>query len=188
MTPPAPARPLRAALLATDLRGALPPVDLRAVCLVRAISSVLRAPRQHARCLHTTQEPPHLELDVEPSARANFRMRSRVSCVFLPRDSAAPDPHRAARRRACAMRMGVKVHLCASPCVSGTSPGRCAVCPNEKEQSAARARHHAARMSRVARDAWTASQRTHSRLYSFFLSSACLPPRSTSTPASGTKP
>ena len=29
---------LRAALEATDLRGAFPPVDLRAVCFVRAIS------------------------------------------------------------------------------------------------------------------------------------------------------
>ena len=34
-------RDLRAALVAICLRGALPPVDLRAVCLVRAISVVL---------------------------------------------------------------------------------------------------------------------------------------------------
>jgi hypothetical protein len=31
---------LRAALVASCLRGALPPVDLRAVCLVRAIVNV----------------------------------------------------------------------------------------------------------------------------------------------------
>jgi hypothetical protein len=31
---------LRAALVASCLRGALPPVDLRAVCLVRAILNV----------------------------------------------------------------------------------------------------------------------------------------------------
>ena len=32
---------LRAALVASCLRGALPPVDLRAVCLVRAIVSLV---------------------------------------------------------------------------------------------------------------------------------------------------
>ena len=35
--PPAAGADLRAALVANCLRGALPPVDLRAVCLVRAI-------------------------------------------------------------------------------------------------------------------------------------------------------
>ena len=36
-TPPVAGADLRAALVASCLRGALPPVDLRAVCLVRAI-------------------------------------------------------------------------------------------------------------------------------------------------------
>ena len=37
LTPPVAGADLRAALVASCLRGALPPVDLRAVCLVRAI-------------------------------------------------------------------------------------------------------------------------------------------------------
>ena len=37
LTPPVAGALLRAALVASCLRGALPPVDLRAVCLVRAI-------------------------------------------------------------------------------------------------------------------------------------------------------
>ena len=37
MTPPVVGADLRAALVASCLRGALVPVDLRAVCLVRAI-------------------------------------------------------------------------------------------------------------------------------------------------------
>ena len=37
MTPPVAGADLRAALVASCLRGALPPVDLRAVCLVRAL-------------------------------------------------------------------------------------------------------------------------------------------------------
>ena len=36
-TPPVAGADLRAALVASCLRGALPPVDLRAVCFVRAI-------------------------------------------------------------------------------------------------------------------------------------------------------
>lgn len=36
-TPPVEGADLRAAFVASCLRGALPPVDLRAVCLVRAI-------------------------------------------------------------------------------------------------------------------------------------------------------
>jgi len=36
LTPPLQGADLRAALVARDLRGAFPPVDLRAVCLVRA--------------------------------------------------------------------------------------------------------------------------------------------------------
>ena len=36
-TPPVAGADLRAALVASCLRGALPPVDLRAVCLVRAM-------------------------------------------------------------------------------------------------------------------------------------------------------
>ena len=39
MTPPVDGALLRAALEASCLRGALPPVDLRAVCLVRAIAA-----------------------------------------------------------------------------------------------------------------------------------------------------
>jgi hypothetical protein len=39
-TPPVAGADLRAALVASCLRGALPPVDLRAVCLVRAIASL----------------------------------------------------------------------------------------------------------------------------------------------------
>ena len=38
-TPPVAGADLRAALVASCLRGAFPPVDLRAVCLVRAIFS-----------------------------------------------------------------------------------------------------------------------------------------------------
>ena len=34
---------MRAALVASCLRGALPPVDLRAVCLVRAMVLVLKS-------------------------------------------------------------------------------------------------------------------------------------------------
>ena len=37
LVPPVAGADLRAALVASCLRGALPPVDLRAVCLVRAI-------------------------------------------------------------------------------------------------------------------------------------------------------
>ena len=40
-TPPVAGADLRAALVASCLRGALPPVDLRAVCLVRAMVSAL---------------------------------------------------------------------------------------------------------------------------------------------------
>merc|ERR1719486_1677760 len=40
-TPPVAGADLRAALVASCFRGALPPVDLRAVCLVRAIFSQL---------------------------------------------------------------------------------------------------------------------------------------------------
>jgi len=39
LTPPVDGADLRAALDARALRGALPPVDLRAVCLVRAIAA-----------------------------------------------------------------------------------------------------------------------------------------------------
>ena len=39
LTPPAVGADLRAALVASCLRGAFPPVDLRAVCLVRAIET-----------------------------------------------------------------------------------------------------------------------------------------------------
>ena len=37
LTPPVKGVDLRVALVASSLRGAFPPVDLRAVCLVRAI-------------------------------------------------------------------------------------------------------------------------------------------------------
>ena len=37
LTPPVAGADLRAALVASCLRGALPPVDLRAVCFVRAM-------------------------------------------------------------------------------------------------------------------------------------------------------
>ena len=40
LTPPVAGALLRAALVASCLRGALPPVDLREVCLVRAILPV----------------------------------------------------------------------------------------------------------------------------------------------------
>ena len=39
LTPPVAGADLRAALVASCLRGALPPVDLRAVCFVRAMVS-----------------------------------------------------------------------------------------------------------------------------------------------------
>jgi hypothetical protein len=41
LTPPVAGADLRAALVASCLRGALPPVDLRAVCLVRAMVVVV---------------------------------------------------------------------------------------------------------------------------------------------------
>ena len=41
LTPPVAGADLRAALVASCLRGALPPVDLRAVCLVRAMVAVV---------------------------------------------------------------------------------------------------------------------------------------------------
>ena len=41
LTPPVAGALLRAALVASCLRGAFPPVDLRAVCFVRAIVSVI---------------------------------------------------------------------------------------------------------------------------------------------------
>ena len=45
-TPPVAGADLRAALVASCLRGALPPVDLRAVCFVRAmLSAYLRLER-----------------------------------------------------------------------------------------------------------------------------------------------
>ena len=40
LTPPVAGADLRAALVASCLRGALPPVDLRAVCFVRAMAAV----------------------------------------------------------------------------------------------------------------------------------------------------
>ena len=40
LTPPVAGADLRAALVASCLRGALPPVDLRAVCFVRAMATV----------------------------------------------------------------------------------------------------------------------------------------------------
>ena len=40
LTPPAAGADLRAALVASCLRGALPPVDLRAVCFVLAMLNV----------------------------------------------------------------------------------------------------------------------------------------------------
>ena len=43
-TPPVDGGALRAAFEARFLRGDLPPVDLRAVCFVRAISEVVKAP------------------------------------------------------------------------------------------------------------------------------------------------
>ena len=42
MTPPDVGADLRAAFVASALRGALPPVDLRAVCFVRAIPAADR--------------------------------------------------------------------------------------------------------------------------------------------------
>ena len=44
--PPAAGADLRAALVASCLRGALPPVDLRAVCFVRAIVKVVGNDRE----------------------------------------------------------------------------------------------------------------------------------------------
>ena len=42
LTPPVAGALLRAALVASCLRGALPPVDLRAVCFVRAMLMTLK--------------------------------------------------------------------------------------------------------------------------------------------------
>ena len=50
LTPPVVGADLRAALVASCLRGALPPVDLRAVCLVRAILS-RKGSKGRERCL-----------------------------------------------------------------------------------------------------------------------------------------
>ena len=47
LTPPVAGADLRAALVASCFRGAFPPVDLRAVCLVRAI--VINLPRPGTR-------------------------------------------------------------------------------------------------------------------------------------------
>jgi histone H3 len=41
LTPPVEGADFRAALVASCFRGAFPPVDLRAVCLVRAITQVV---------------------------------------------------------------------------------------------------------------------------------------------------
>ena len=50
-TPPVAGADLRAALVASCLRGALPPVDLRAVCLVRAMVIALRLLFKHLSSL-----------------------------------------------------------------------------------------------------------------------------------------
>jgi hypothetical protein len=48
LTPPAVGADLRAALVASCLRGAFPPVDLRAVCLVRAMVVAVGSERERA--------------------------------------------------------------------------------------------------------------------------------------------
>ncbi|GBP03465.1 hypothetical protein EVAR_91023_1 [Eumeta japonica] len=54
-TPPVAGALLRAAFVASCLRGALPPVDLRAVCFVRAMTDYLLTIRytQHTQISHT---------------------------------------------------------------------------------------------------------------------------------------
>ena len=64
MTPPAVGALFRAAFVASCLRGALPPVDLRAVCLVRAICA-----RERTRCNHG-----------EPRALASVEMEGACAC------------------------------------------------------------------------------------------------------------
>ena len=56
LTPPVAGADLRAALVASCLRGALPPVDLRAVCFVRAMAAVDEyADRAEIGCFGKTQ-------------------------------------------------------------------------------------------------------------------------------------
>jgi hypothetical protein len=55
-TPPVEGADLRAAFDASCLRGALPPVDLRAVCLVRAMTTLVP-------CEKTGAVPAHQPLD-----------------------------------------------------------------------------------------------------------------------------
>ena len=52
LTPPVAGADLRAALVASCLRGALPPVDLRAVCLVRAMFASLVLSENRFGCLN----------------------------------------------------------------------------------------------------------------------------------------
>ena len=74
LTPPVAGADLRAALVASCLRGALPPVDLRAVCFVRAIFTVRFARNCDARRRAKTR------LDGEnASRRARRARRSRAS-------------------------------------------------------------------------------------------------------------
>ena len=72
---------LRAALVASCLRGAFPPVDLRAVCLVRAMVSVLCEVREFL--LRSLALPG--DAGVRHPAPAPF------SCGILPRESLARD-------------------------------------------------------------------------------------------------
>jgi hypothetical protein len=66
-TPPVAGADLRAALVASCFRGALPPVDLRAVCFVRAIRTGAERSEQST------------DLDRAAAARADWRIRVGVS-------------------------------------------------------------------------------------------------------------
>ena len=74
LTPPVAGADLRAALVANCLRGALPPVDLRAVCLVRAILKMMLIlsplPLYIRRALKRARTFSHLQFGSRnPSAR-----------------------------------------------------------------------------------------------------------------------
>ena len=62
LDPPVAGADLRAALVASCLRGALPPVDLRAVCLVQAIVDVSDDHKRFGMLNHRPLVAPRLDL------------------------------------------------------------------------------------------------------------------------------
>ena len=86
LTPPVDGADLRAAFVASCLRGALPPVDLRAVCLVRAMAEAtihsqqqrLRVCCGRRRCFWMRPRKNSTACHVRCVARNSLRLRENV--------------------------------------------------------------------------------------------------------------